>query len=79
MGIDIHIKDNLSQNCLHFAALSGHLNLCKTFLAKHNSDVHMTSNEGWTALHYSARNGTYELVKFFGDTGIDIHLKDNLG
>ena len=74
MGIDIHIKDNLGQNCLHFAALSGHVNLCKTLLDKHNFHVDMTSNEGWTALHCSARNNTYELVTFFADMKADIYV-----
>ena len=79
MVINIQIKDNLGQKCLHFAVLLGHLNLYKTLLDKHNFDVHMTINEDWTARHYSARNGTNELVKFFANGSIDIPLKDNLG
>ena len=77
METDIHLKDNLGRNCLHVAALYGHLNLCKTLINKHNFDVHMADENGWTALHYSARNGSYELVTFFVDMGTDIYAKDN--
>ena len=76
---DTGIKDNDGWNCLHIAALYGHLNLCKTFIVKHNFDIHVTDNDGCTALHFAARNGNYELVTFFVDKGILIDLKDNYG
>ena len=37
----------------------------------------MVENDGWTALHYSARYGSYELLRYFADMGVDIHLKNN--
>ena len=79
MGIDINLKTKDGRNCLHIAAHNGHLNLCQTLISKHNLDVQVPSNDGCTALHYSAINGCYELVKFFGDMGIDINLKENNG
>ena len=79
MGADIYLKDNLGQNCLHIAAFSGHLNLCRTLLDKYNFDVHKKSNTGWTALHYSARNGSHRLFTFFANMTSDIYVKDNLG
>ena len=79
LGTDIQLKTNVGWNCLHIAALHGHLNLCKTLKEKHKFDLHMTDRDGWTALHHSARNGSYELVKFFTDLGSDIHLKTNAG
>ena len=79
LGIDIDLKTNLGRNCLHIAAINGHLNLCKTLIDKHNFDIHMADNEGFTALHYSARNGSYELVTYFVDMGTDIGLKNSLG
>ena len=36
----------LLNNCLHIAALYGHLNLCKFFLDNENFDVHMADNDG---------------------------------
>ena len=76
---DIHVKSKHGINCLHIAALYGHLNLCGTLIKKHNFDVHMTNAYGWTALHYSAENGSYELVNFFADMGIDINLETENG
>ena len=77
MGIDINLKANHEWNCLHIAALNGHLNLCKTLLNKYKFHVQVADNDGWTALHFSARNGSYKLVNFFADMGIDINLKTN--
>ena len=76
MLTDIAIKDYGDWNCLHIAALHGHLNLCKTLIYKYKFDVHMDDIDGWTGLHHSAKNGSYELVNFFLDMGSDINLKD---
>ena len=79
MGADIHLADNDGSNCLHIAALHGHLNLCKVLKDKHNFDVHMVNNVGWTALHCSAGSGSYDLFTYFADMGTDIYHKDNKG
>ena len=79
MGTDVNLKINLGWNCLHIAALYGHLNLCKKLINKHNFDAQIVNNDGWTGLHFSARSGSYELVKFFAILGTDINLKTNLG
>ena len=72
---DIHLKTNGGRNCLHFAALGGHLNLCKKLIDKHSFDVSMGTNQGYTALHFSAASGSYEVVKYFVGMGVDIHLQ----
>ena len=79
IGTDINRKTNDGQNCLHFAAFYGHLNLCKLLLEKHNFDVNLADHNGWTALHCSLHNGSYELVKYFAAIGTDINLKTNKG
>ena len=79
IGIDIDIKTNLVWNCLHIAALYGHLNLCKNLIKNRNFDVQMIDDDGWTALHYSARNGSYELVTCFDEMGTDIYVRNNSG
>ena len=79
MTTDVHLKTDDGFNCLHIAALYGHLNLCKTLVNKHNFDVDMTGNNGWSSLHISVVNGSYELVNFFTDMGANIHLKTNDG
>ena len=78
-GYDIYEKTNHGWNCLHIAALYGHLNLCKILIDKHNFDVHMAEYDGWTALHFSARYGSYELFRYFIDMGADIYLKNHDG
>ena len=51
-GIDILLKTTRGLNCLHIAALSGHLNLCKTLASNHNINVNLIDNYGFTPLHY---------------------------
>ena len=79
MENDADLKTIDGNDCLHIAALSGHLHLCQTFIYNSNFDVHMADNGGWTALHFSARNGSYELIIFFTYLGSDINLKTNDG
>ena len=79
MGSDIHLKTNDGKNCLHIAALYGHLNLCEELIDKHKFDVLMTDNDKWAAIQYSAISGSYELVKLFVDIGSDNHLTTNDG
>ena len=78
-GIDMNLQTNDGKNCLHIAALYGHLNLCKRLIDEHNFSAHMTDNDGWTPLHFSAKYGSRELVSFFADMGIDILIKTNEG
>ena len=75
MGADIYLKTVNGWNCLHIAALCGHLNLCQILIDKHNFEVHMADNDRWTALHFSARYGSYELFRYFAGMGADIYLK----
>ena len=79
MGIDIHLKTNDGRNCLHIAALKGHLNLCKMLIDKHKVDVNVADKRGWTAVHFSAQSGNCQLVAYFAEMGTDIHLKANDG
>ena len=79
MGSNVHLETNDRKNCLHIAALYGHLNLCKILVEKHYFDVHSTDDDGWAALHYSARHGTYSLITYFVDMGADIFLKTKDG
>ena len=75
MGADIYLKDNDGFNCLHYAALYGHLNLCKILVDKHNFDVHVVTNSGWTLLHCSVRSGGFELFLYFFDKDVEIYCK----
>ena len=78
MGIKINLTAN-GDSCLHIAADSGHLSLCKTLINEYNVDFQLPDNDGWTTLHFSARNGSFEVVKFFTDMGIDTNLNGTDG
>ena len=77
-GNDIYLQTNDGSNCLHIAALWGHLKLCDTLIVIKEFDVNVVSNDAWAILHYTAINGSYELLKYFTDIGIDIDIKTNL-
>ena len=38
-GADIYEKTKADENCLHIAALNGHLNLCQTLIDDHGFDI----------------------------------------
>ena len=78
-GTNINLNTISGKNCLHIAALHGHLNLCKALINKHNFDVHLADNDGRTVIHHSISSGSYELVTYFTDMGTDIYCKNNLG
>ena len=79
MTSDIYLKTKSGANCLHMAAMNGHLDLCKTLLEKHNFNVKMADNHGRKPLHYSAMSGSYELCKFFLENGSDIYMESKDG
>ena len=78
-GADIHVKTLDGFNCLHIAACSGDLNLCKIFIDEHGFQENTADIYGRTPLHFSAGSGNFELFKFFLDRGADIYLKANDG
>ena len=79
MGVEIHLKDSNTLNCLHIASFYRHLHLCKILIDNYNFDIHMAGNNACTVLHYSARYGSYKLLRYFVDMGVDIHLNNNNG
>ena len=79
MQVDIYFKSRDGMNCLHIAALNGHLNLCKLLIDKHNFDIDIVGNFGWTALHHCARYSCYKVFRYLADMKADIYLKNNAG
>ena len=75
MGSNINHRNKYDQNCLHLAARTGYVDLCKTLVEKCNFNVHITDYFGKTVLHYCAGNGTYQLFQYFLKMGIDINLR----
>lgn len=41
-------------NCLHFAVIHGHLNLCKALIDEYQFDMYVNDNGGWSTIHYFA-------------------------
>lgn len=76
-GADIQVKTKDGENCLHIAALEGHLKFCVTFVEKYDFDISVTDNNGWTGLLCSAKNGNFALLKFFLEKGSEIYSKTN--
>ena len=79
LGIDVHLKTKNGLNCLHIAALSGHINLCNTLIRRHNFDIQMPDNVGWKALHFAARNGSVNLFEYLYGMETNANLKSNNG
>ena len=75
MGSNINQRNKYDQNCLHLAARTGYVDLCKILVEKYNFDIHVTDYYGKSALHYCAGNGNYQLFQYFLKTGIDINLR----
>ena len=67
MGIDINLKTNSGENCLHIATRFGHLNLCKLFIEKYNFDVQIAASDEWAPLHFSVMNGNFALFLYLLD------------
>ena len=59
MRFDIYLKSNNGLNCLHIAAMYGHLDLCKILINKHNFDVHMATNDDSLPFHFSVQSGNF--------------------
>ena len=79
MGSDIYLKTKANQNCLHFAALSGQVNICKMVIENYNFNVNITDNSGKSALHYCAESGSAELFNYLVEMGSEVFLKTNDG
>ena len=78
-GTNIHLAANDGKNCLHIAALNGHLRFCKALINSLNFDVNTTDNERLTALHCSIKNDSNQLIRFLKEKGADLHIKTKSG
>ena len=79
LGADIQLNTSDGKNCLHIAALHGHLNLCKALIDKHNFDANIADDNGCTALHYSVRKGSYELFSNIMHMVTNIYVQNKNG
>lgn len=65
----------LSGTALHFAALTGNLEIAKLLVRGH-WDVHKMNDDGETAFHMAAQRGELEIMKYLFEEG---HVDVNLG
>ena len=79
MGSDVYLKTKANQNCLHFAALGGHINLCKTLIENYGFDVCVTDNSGKSTLHNCAESGSVELFNYLVEVESEVSLKTTDG
>ena len=75
MGVEMNLKTNEGENCLHIVTRFGYLNLCKLFIEKYEFDVLMTTNDERTPLHCSVINGNFALFSYLLDKGSEIFCK----
>ena len=80
-GGDIYRRMKENTNCLHIAALRGHIDICKEILLKkyNKFDINAANDEGWTALHFGVQNGNFELFQLLIQNKADVYCtsKDN--
>ena len=76
---DIYSTSKDNTNCLHIAALGGHIDICKEILRTYEFDINAANDNGWTALHYGLCNGNFELFQLLIENKSDIYStsKDN--
>ena len=61
---DKNPKNNLGSTPLHFAALKGHLNVCKTIVEYSAGAQNSKDNDDMTPLHWAAKEGRLTVCKF---------------
>ena len=78
-GSDVYRQKGDGMNCLHIAALNGHLRLCKVLLEFYNVDLQMIDDNGWSVLHSAAKAGNIELFQYLIDKGSDVYRQNGDG
>lgn len=76
--IDVNKGDNDGRTALHFAALTGNLEVL-LFLLEIHANVHQVDNCGRTVLHFAALNRHSNLVLALLEAQVNINARDNDG
>lgn len=75
-GAELDHHDGWS--ALHYAALSGHFDVLKKFVA-HGADVNALAPNGANALMLASRNGRIDIVRFLLTTDVDLYQQTDQG
>ena len=66
------------ETCLHAAAASGHLDICRLLIDK-GAQVEAKDGTGCAPLHFAAIQGHVEIVRLLCDRGADVEARHNGG
>ncbi|KAF8692216.1 hypothetical protein HU200_039819 [Digitaria exilis] len=69
-------KDAKGRNALHFAAVKGHLEVCRFLVEESGLDVNSTTEEGRSAVHNAAIAGSESVLEYLLDRGGDPLVTD---
>ncbi|CAN6356868.1 unnamed protein product [Urochloa humidicola] len=70
-------KDAKGRNALHFAAVKGHLEVCRFLVEKSGLDVNSVSAEGRLPVHNAAAGGSESVLRYLLDHGGDPTVLDS--
>lgn len=73
MGADLNIKNNGGKIALHYAAISGFLDIVK-YLHKHGSPLSVPANNDMCPLHFAAYGNKVDVIAYFLSQGVDIDI-----
>lgn len=78
-GAKPEVPDETMFTCLHYAAFSNNIELCKVLLSYDSVNVNAEDNAGETPLHWVFKwpNAPPELVKLLLNKGADVNAQDN--
>ena len=70
-----HLDNNLN-NCLHLAALNGHLSLV-SLLMEYGIDISKQNRDGYTALELSFQKGYFDIIKFLVSENTYLNVQED--
>jgi ankyrin repeat protein len=78
VGADVNAKDNYGITPLHWASLTGHVQVFNELL-EHEADIEAKDTDGETPLHNACCNGHVAVVNELLSRGANTEVKDNGG
>ncbi len=77
-NINLNVKDVNESTPLHWAALSGHVEIGRLLL-QNGADVNVKNNYGSTPLHIAASHGHVDILHLLVENGANLEAQDNEG
>lgn len=67
--------DSFGRTALHLCAISGNLEMVKTFYEMGADIYQIDKKDGWSPLHYAVQNGRSEMIQFLLHNGANIYRR----